>query len=291
MVTEIGGAPRYVDWPAAFAGGLAAAAILFVLLTAGGAIGLSLVSPYPYHSHGKAVASLATFWIVASSIGSLLAGGYIAGRMRSAWHEAVSPEIAFRDGIHGLLVWALSISGGVILGLLAAMTAATTGAEIGGAALRGSDSNGVLASPIDRLLRSSGTAPALPASTSATSPSTPSADLRPEVTRVLASSVAAGQLSDTDRKYLADVVAQRSGLAPADAEKRVNDTYASAVKAVEDARKASVAAGLVTATALLLGLVAAWYAAQRGGYQRDHAIAARFTTTRATPKVETKSRV
>src|SRR4051812_42390836 len=103
MANEVAGAPRYVDWPAAFAGGLAAAAILFVLLTAGGAIGLSMVSPYPYHSHVRAGASLAAFWVLAASIGSLLAGGYIAGRMRTAWHEAISPEIAFRDGVHGLL--------------------------------------------------------------------------------------------------------------------------------------------------------------------------------------------
>jgi hypothetical protein len=290
MANEIGGAPRYVDWPAVFAGGVAAAAILFVLLTAGGAIGLSLVSPYPYHSHVKAAASLATFWIIASSIGSLLVGGYIAGRMRSAWHEAVSPEIAFRDGIHGLLVWALSIAGGVILALLAATTAATTGAELGGASVAARDNAGVLASPVDQLLRGPAGTTSTASPSSAASSSTPPVDLRPEVTRVLATSVSSGQLSDTDRKYLTDVVAQRSGLPQADAEKRVNEAYASAVKAIDDARKASVVAGLVTATALLLGLVAAWYAAQRGGYQRDHNIPARFATARVMPNVGSKQR-
>ena len=182
MANEIGVAPRYVDWPAAFAGGLAAAAILFVLLTAGGAAGLSLVSPYPYHSHPKAAASLAAFWVVASSIGSLLAGGYIAGRMRTAWHEPASTEIGFRDGVHGLLVWALSIAAGVVLGLLAAATAATTGAEIGRATLSASENNSVLVSPVDQLLRSNSPGPAAPGSPAVTRPQS---DDRPEVTRTL----------------------------------------------------------------------------------------------------------
>ena len=35
----------YVEWGAVFAGALTASALSFVLLTAGGAIGLSLISP------------------------------------------------------------------------------------------------------------------------------------------------------------------------------------------------------------------------------------------------------
>jgi hypothetical protein len=290
MANEVGVAPRYVDWPAAFAGGLAAAAILFVLLTAGGAVGLSLVSPYPYHSHARVAASLAAFWVIASSIGSLLAGGYIAGRMRTAWHESISTEIAFRDGVHGLLVWALSIAAGVFLGLLAAATAATTGAEFGRVAFSAPENTSVLASPVDQLLRTTAPTPSPAGPTAAAAPGVPQPEARPEVTRALANAVASGQLSDPDRKYLADIVAQRSGLSPTDSEKRVNEVYASAVKDVDAARKASVAAGLVTATALLVGLLAAWYAAQRGGYQRDHNIPARFGTPRAMPKISPNPR-
>jgi hypothetical protein len=277
-VPSAGAGSRYVDWPAVFAGGLAAAAILFVLLTAGGSIGLSLVSPYAYQSYSRTVASLATGWVIAVSIGSLLVGGYIAGRMRSAWGEGVSTEVVFRDGVHGLLVWALSVVAGALLGLLAAGAAATTGAELGNAAVHASDSNSVLALSVDGLLR----APTTASPQTATTMTVPS-DVRPEVTRLLARAGATKQLSDPDRKYLADLVAQRSGIPPAEAAKRVNDAYADALKAGDNARKVSVLAGLVTATALLIGLVAAWYAAQRGGYHRDHNIPARFVMRRSMP--------
>ena len=91
----------YVDWGPILAGATAAAALSFVLLTAGAAIGLSLVSPYPSQSYGKWAATVATAWALVVTIGSFLAGGYIAGRMRSAWGESQSDEIEFRDGIHG----------------------------------------------------------------------------------------------------------------------------------------------------------------------------------------------
>lgn len=90
------------------AGALAAAAIAFVLCSFGSTIGLSLVSPWPNSGlPAKVVAALAVFWAMASQIGSFLAGGYIAGRMRSRWSDAPPHEVEFRDGVHGLLVWAL----------------------------------------------------------------------------------------------------------------------------------------------------------------------------------------
>ncbi len=57
----------------------------FVLFTAGSAIGLSLLSPYPFSSYGKWAATVAAFWAMFVPILSLLIGGYIAGRMRRAW--------------------------------------------------------------------------------------------------------------------------------------------------------------------------------------------------------------
>jgi hypothetical protein len=74
----------FVEWSAILAGALAAAPIAFVLYSFGSTIGLSLVSPWPNSGlPAKAVAALAVFWAMASQIGSFLAGGYIASRMRS----------------------------------------------------------------------------------------------------------------------------------------------------------------------------------------------------------------
>jgi hypothetical protein len=57
-----------------------AAALSFVLLTFGTAIGLSATSPWPLSA--KVITSLAVFWVISQQIGSLMAGGYVAGRIR-----------------------------------------------------------------------------------------------------------------------------------------------------------------------------------------------------------------
>ncbi|MCK9909322.1 hypothetical protein MXD81_09285, partial [Microbacteriaceae bacterium K1510] len=51
----------YVEWGAVFAGAITASAISFVLLTAGAALGLSLISPYGGESYSKTAATLAVF--------------------------------------------------------------------------------------------------------------------------------------------------------------------------------------------------------------------------------------
>jgi general stress protein CsbA len=256
----------YVEWAAIIAGAIVASALSFVLLTAGAAIGLSLVSPYAGRSASGFAATMAAFWLIFVPILSLLIGGYIAGRMRSAVDKGVgSDEVDFRDGIHGLLVWAVSILLGGMLAYFAASTAAQTTAQLGSAA---ANQSSTLAPSVDTMLRGvtgkSGTGQPLDNET------------RADITRTIAGAVAAGQLSAGDRTYLAQVVAQRTGLAQPEAEKRVDDAFASALKAIDTARKAAVATGLGTVTALLFGMAAAWYAAQRGGRHRDESVPARF---------------
>src|SRR5262249_39077248 len=91
----------FVEWSAIFAGAVLAAALSFILLTFGTAIGLSATSPWPDSGLStKVIASLAVFWAMAQQIGSVMAGAYVAGRMRSRWHET-GHESEFRDGLHG----------------------------------------------------------------------------------------------------------------------------------------------------------------------------------------------
>jgi len=97
----------FVEWGAVLAGAVLAVAISFVLLTFGAAIGLSATSPWPNSGvSAKVIASVAVFWAMAQQIGAFMAGGYVAGRMRSRWHET-GHEADFRDGLHGGLVWAV----------------------------------------------------------------------------------------------------------------------------------------------------------------------------------------
>jgi len=248
----------HVEWGPVFAGALVAAALSFVLLSAAASLGLSLISAYPSHSYAKTGGTVAALWSLIVTIGSFLLGGYIAGRLRTSWHEGGADEVAFRDGMHGFLVWAVSIVLGALLVMLATITTAQVGAEVASSAAAQSDST--LAPATDTLLR------AAPATTAA-------APLdRNEVARVLAISVANGQMSANDRSYLAQAVAQRAGISPADAEKRVDTAFADAQRAVDAARKAAALTGLLTASALLVGLAAAWYGAQRGGHNRDNNI-------------------
>ena len=248
----------YVEWGPVFAGALASAALSFVLLSAAASLGLSLISAYPGQPYAKTGGTVAALWSLIVVIGSFLLGGYIAGRLRSSWREGGAEEVAFRDGVHGFLVWSAGIVLGAFLALLAGPTTAHMAAHAAAGAAAQGDSPLALAT--DTLLRTSPTA-------------TITAPLeRNEVARVLAISVANGQMSANDRSYLAQAMAQRAGIPAADAEKRVDNVFADAQHAVEAARKATALTGLLTASALLIGLAVAWYGAQRGGYNRDHNI-------------------
>ncbi len=242
-----------VEWGPVFAGALAAAALSFVLLSAAASVGLSLISAYPGYSYAKVGGTFAALSSLVVTIGSFLIGGYIAGRLRSPRREDRTDEVAFSDGMHGLLVWSLGIVAGAFLALIAALTTAQM--DTAGS---GEQVDKVLAPATDTLLRTSPTA-------------TAAAPLdRGEVARVLAASVANGEMSANDRSYLAQAVAQHAGLPAAEAEKRVDTAFESAQRAAEAARKAVALTGLLTASALLIGLAAAWYGAQRGGYDRNH---------------------
>ena len=95
--------------------------------------------------------------------------------------------------------------------------------------------------------------------------------------RVIATAVVAGHLTPAQKGYLTGLVSQRTGMSASDADKRVDQTFAEARQAADKARRSAVVAALVTATGLMIGLAAAWYAAQRGGHHRDQNIPARFT--------------
>jgi hypothetical protein len=272
MATELVVERSHVEWGPVFAGALAAAALSSVLLAAGASLGLSLISAYPDHSHAKSAGTIAAAWSLIVTIGSFMLGGYIAGRMRSSWHEAGPDEVAFRDGMHGLLVWSLGIVAGALLVMFASIATAQLGTQVASSPATQNDS--VFAPATDTLLRTSTTA-------AAASTATSQAD-RDEIGRMLATSVANGQLSANDRAYLAQKVAQRAGVPQDEAEKRVDAAFADAQRAAEKARKAAVLTGMVTVSALLISLAAAWYAAQRGGYNRDNNLWAGRTLVRRT---------
>src|SRR5437868_526276 len=238
----------FVEWGAVLAGAFLAAAISFVLLTFGAAIGLSATSPWPNSgASAKVVVSLAVFWAMVQQIGAFMAGGYVAGRMRSRWHET-GHEVEFRDGLHGGLVWAVGVVIGAALFLSTAGSVAKTGAEVAGgaAAVAGSSTSDPMDAVLDTMLR-----PATVTQASSPSPATSAAgtpptagpmgpraravssgdDTRAEMSRVLASAAASGSLTADNRAYLVQLVAQRAGISQQEADKRVNDAFNAAREA------------------------------------------------------------
>jgi hypothetical protein len=292
------GGASFVEWGAVLAGAVLAAALSFVLLTFGAAIGLSATSPWPNSGlSAKVIASLAIFWALAQQIGTFMIGGYVAGRMRSRWHETTQHEVEFRDGLHGGLVWAVGIIIGAALLMATAGAAARTGAEVAGKAVAfsASSSSDPMDVVLDTMLRPTTVAQAAPASP----PAAPAATARPrpatatqagdetraEMSRILAGAVANGSLRDQDRAYLVQLIAQRSGVSPQEAEKRDNDAFNAARAAADKARRAAILTGFVTAAGLIVSLGAAWWAAMKGGQHRDNSVPARFdfTTRRRAP--------
>jgi hypothetical protein len=286
-----------VTWPAIFGGAIVAAAASIVLVALGSGLGLASVSPWrDSGASATGVAWMAAAWLIVVQWLSSGLGGYLAGRLRTKWANIHTHEVFFRDTAHGFITWAVAtvivaaflasavgsaISGGVHA---AATVGAGAAAGAGGAAAAqaanpgasGAESSGVGASPMqqtsalatydmDLLFRSSQT-------TSATS----TTDARAEAARILANGIAAGDVPTTDRAYLAELVASRTGVSAEEAQKRVDNAIAQAKAAdlkarelADKARKAAAETSIFTALSMLVGAFIACIAAALGGQRRD----------------------
>jgi hypothetical protein len=247
-----------LSWGAVIAGGIAAAALSLFLLALGMGLGLSSISPWS----GEGV-SATTFkigagvYLVCMAMLSSTVGGYLAGRLRGTWAGVHNDEIYFRDTAHGLVTWAFAtVLSATVLG--AAATHIVGGAASGLAPAAATSINPADVY-VDTLLRRD--TPSAPGDTAAA---------REELGRLFAPVLRkGGDLSTTDRAYAARVVSARTGLNPADAERRVNDTIIQAKKAADDARKATASLMLWLAASMLAGAVASILGATEGGLLRD----------------------
>jgi hypothetical protein len=125
-----------------------------------------------------------------------------------------------------------------------------------------------------------------PADSSAANTNTPSGtnagQSRAEVLRLWTASFRDSQdLSTPDKAYVVQVVAARTGLSQADAEKRVNDVITEAKTAADNARKGAAKLSFWLTAAMLFGAFAASLAAVEGGSLRDGTWNDRVLTPRA----------
>lgn len=272
-----------VSWGAIFAGAAAAAALSLILVLLGFGLGFSAVSPWAGEGvSAKGLGISTIIWLAATQIIASGLGGYIAGRLRVKWANMHGDEVYFRDTAHGFLSWCVAtlvtatlvvgsvssiVSGGVQAGASVVGGAAGAMTQAAGTAAGNTDSDqyGYF---VDSLFRED--RPAAVSDDAA----------RGTVTRIFAQSLANGQLSAEDRTYLAQLVAQRTNLTQADAERRVDEIYARTQKAIADAKvKAQQAADTAAKVAawttlwmfiaLLAGAFFASLSATFGGRRRD----------------------
>lgn len=290
-----------VSWAAIFVGAAAAAALSLVLVILGFGLGLSAVSPWS-HSGASAVTmgAAAIAWLAFTQIAASATGGYLAGRLRVKWVSLHTDEAYFRDTAHGFMAWAVaSLATAAFLG--SALTGILGGGIHAGAALAGglADNGTAVAAGhyaandpaqrakmerdgadrggmgpldyfVDALFRRDAAHAGAPTNTA----------VRAEALKIFANDLHAGSMPDEDRQYLGAVVAQETGLTPADAEKRVADKFAqtrqalesaqnAAKQALESARKAAEHSSLWMFISLLAGAFFASLAATFGGRRRD----------------------
>jgi hypothetical protein len=253
-----------VQWGPVIAGALAAAALALVLHSFAAAIGLAAGSTSPTWRDASFALWLASgLYLILAALASYGLGGYVAGRIRSSLTTpAAADEVEMRDGVHGLLVWALATLLTAIVAFatvqsvmrLAAPSAGSSGpaASVGG--------ENIIAYDLDRLFR----AERRPTEGDLTYS-------RAEAARILLTAAGHSGVSSEDRGYLVRLVAARTGLAAPEAERRVDSVIGTARENINRARRASIVLAFMAGAAALLGAVAAWFAAATAGRHRDGA--------------------
>jgi hypothetical protein len=242
--------------------------LTLALLALGAGLGLSSISPW-----ADSGVSAATFkngtgvYLVLVAVMASAVGGYLAARLRTKWVGIHTNEIFFRDTAHGLIAWAFAT-----LLSASALGAATThivgGIASGVGAVAGQSAQGVNPSQlyVDRLFRSE----TAPPTGNAAAPAPADDAVRAEVTRLWSSTVAQNaDLTSADMAYMARLIAARTGMSQADAEKRVDEVVAEAKAAADRARSGAAKLAFWMTAYLLFGAFAASLAAVEGGQLRD----------------------
>jgi hypothetical protein len=266
------------SWPAILAGAFVAVSASLILIVLGSGLGFAAISPWP--GHGASAAGLtvtAAIWLIVTQWIAAMLGGYVAGRLRTKWTGTHTHEVFFRDTAHGLITWSVAtvfvawvIAGSASSVLGGGMRAAAEAASAASAAASGPAAEGpasaAMTYDIDRLFRSTG----------GSSATASGSDARIETLYIAYHAIAAGNLSDADRSYLAALVAGQTGISAPEAQRRVDEfadaTLSAANKAKEGAdaaRKAAAQGAIYAALSLLIGAFIASVSAAIGGRLRD----------------------
>jgi len=249
-----------VQWPAVFAGAIAAAGVSFTLHAFAAGIGLAVFSTAPtWRDSSSWLWLLSGVYLLVTALAAFAVGGYIAGRMRATL-GLDTVEVEFRDGVHGLITWALAVvlTAVMALGVAAtAMPAATAGGGAAGAPSVAGEN--IIASELDELFRTDRNVPDM-------------GYRRAEAARILLKASGHNGVTNPDRDYLTTITAAVTEIPPDMAAQRVNHAVAAAKDEIHRARVAGVLQAFFIAAALFVGAAAAWFAACEGGRDRERGI-------------------
>jgi hypothetical protein len=252
-----------VSWGAVIGGAFVAAAFYLILLALGAGLGLSAVSPWSNVGvSASAAGTAAIVWLILIEVIASAMGGYLTGRLRTKWALIHTDEVYFRDTANGFLAWAVALVIGVtfLASAGALMVGDAAQARLPGpsatAATNPLDPNAYY---VDTLLRS----PRAGAESKDVA-------TQAEAGRIFANALRQNQVPPADQTYLAALIAAKTGITQSEAEKRVSDVFTEAKLAEDAARKVTAHLLLWFFLALMMGALAASYAATIGGRQRDH---------------------
>lgn len=250
----------YVSWTPVVIGALVATALSSIMLAFAVSVGLGVSSAAPtWRDASASLALLSGLYLIIQAVISFGVGGYIAGRARTGIVATRDPDVTERrDGLHGLAAWALAVVLGVVLAALVGSAALTRSSAVSMTPARSSPAEPLLSLDLDRLFR-----PARrPANIDV-------AEARAEAGRILLTTSSHAGITTDDRAYLIQLVANTTGLAGPDAERRVDTALGDARKAIARSRRSGVIVAFSIAAALLIGAAVAWAAAEAGGRHRD----------------------
>lgn len=249
-----------VQWPAVFAGAIAAAGVSFTLHAFAAGIGLAVFSTAPtWRDSSSWLWLLSGVYLLVTALAAFAVGGYIAGRMRATLGLDTA-EVEFRDGVHGLITWALAVVLTAVMALGVAATAMPAATAGGGAAgVPSVAGENIIASELDELFRTDRNVPDM-------------SYRRAEAARILLKASGHNGVTNPDRDYLTTITAAVTEIPPDMAALRVNHAIAMAKDEIHRARVAGVLQAFFIAAALFVGAAAAWFAACEGGRDRERGI-------------------
>ena len=268
--TEIDPTQPGVSWAAIAAGAVDAAALSLLLVAFGAGLGLSAISPWSDSGVSASTFSIGTgIYLCIVAVMSSAIGGYLAGRMRTKITGLYTNEVFFRDTAHGFLAWAFAT-------LISATALASATAYLANGAFAGlsglSSQSAQAVDPaqiyVDKLFRT--TTPAADSAAGNAGNTAAQSNTSAEILRLWKSDFRKdADIPSSDRTYLAQVVAARTGISQADAEKRVDQVVAEAKIDADNARRAAAHLSFWLTAALLFGAFSASLAAAEGGALRD----------------------